>query len=226
MRALPRILAACVACATATDIVLITETLLLLSLDPRRGVLVMHRRGVGMQSLAAAALLADLIVLDRLRPAGRDDLVAESAMPAAHALLTEALQRLGTRSLTPAQALLRIGQGIRRLPQRVLDGLARRDLLHRIPNVRGLPALGVRYPLRSVQARQDAEQAARSAAGTPAAVRSLALLQLLDTAGLLTAFLDAGLHERAARALLGIESADAQDLGLLALARLRRALLD
>lgn len=226
MRALPRILVACGACATTTDTVLITETLLLLGLDPRRGVLVAQRRGVAMQSLAAAALLADLIVLDRLRPAGRDDLVAESAMPAAHVLLTEALQRLGTRSLTPAQALLRVGQGIHRLPQRVLDGLARRDLLHRIPNVRGLPALGVRYPLRSMQARQDAEQVARSAAGAPAAVRSLALLQLLDTAGLLTAFLDAGLHERATRALLGIESADAQNPGLLALARLRRALLD
>ncbi len=226
MRALPRILVACGACATTTDTVLITETLLLLGLDPRRGVLVAQRRGVAMQSLAAAALLADLIVLDRLRPAGRDDLVAESAMPAAHVLLTEALQRLGTRSLTPAQALLRVGQGIHRLPQRVLDGLARRDLLHRIPNVRGLPALGVRYPLRSMQARQDAEQVARSAAGAPDAVRSLALLQLLDTAGLLTAFLDAGLHERATRALLGIESADAQNPGLLALARLRRALLD
>ncbi|MDE1959110.1 MAG: GPP34 family phosphoprotein [Xanthomonadaceae bacterium] len=223
MRARPR---ASGAYTIAADAVLITETLLLLGLDPRRGVLAVQRRGVGMQGLSAAALLADLIVLDRLRPAGRGDLVAESAVPAAHVLLTEALQRLGTRSLTPAQALLRVGQGIHRLPQRVLDGLARRDLLHRIPNVRGFPALGVRYPLRSVQARQDAEQVARSAAGAPTTVRSLALLQLLDTAGLLTTFLDAGLHERATRALLGIESADPQDPGLLALARLRRALLD
>ena len=205
---------------------LIAETLLLLGLDPRRGVLVMRRRGVSVQSLTAAALLADLIALDRLHPAANEDLVAESAVPAAHVLLTEALRRLGTRSLTPAQALQRVEQGIHRLPQRVLDGLARRDLLHRIPNVRGLPALGVRYPLRSMQARQDAEQTARDAAASPATVRPLALLQLLDTAGLLTVFLDAALHERAVHALLGIESTARKDPGLLALARLRHALLD
>ena len=207
---------------------LIAETLLLLGLDPRRGVLVIRRRGVSVQSLTAAALLADLIALDLLHPAADGGLVAESSMPAAHALLTEMLQQLGTRSHAPAQALQRVAQGTRRLSQRVLDGLARRDLLHRIPNVRGLPALGVRYPLRSMQARQDAEQAVRAAAGAPTTVRALALLQLLDTAGLLTAFLDAALHERAAHALLGIESAThaQQDIGLLALARLRHTLLD
>ena len=205
---------------------LIAETLLLLGLDPKRGVLVVRRRGVSMQNLTAAALLAELIALDHLHATAADGLVAESAMPAAHALLTETLQQLGTRGHAPADALQRVAQGIRRLPQRVLDGLARRDLLHRVPNVRGLAALGVRYPLRSMQARQSAEQAAQAAAATPTTVRALALLQLLDTAGLLTAFLDAELHERATRALLDIESAATQDAGLQALARLRRALLD
>ncbi len=204
---------------------LIAETLLLLGLDPRRGVLVLRRRGVNVQSLTAAALLADLIALDRLHAAADGGLVAESTMPAAHALLTEPLQQLGTRSHAPAEALRRIAQGTRRLSQRVLDGLARRDLLHRVPNVRGLPALGVRYPLRSMQARQNAEHEAQAAAAAPTTVRALALLQLLDTAGLLTAFLDAELHERAVRALLGIEPAAAQDTTLLALARLRHALL-
>jgi hypothetical protein len=226
MRDPPRAFVACSACATATDTVLITETLLLLGLDPRRGVLELRRRGVNVQSLTAAALLADLIALDRLHPATDGGLVAESTMPAAHSLLTETLQQLGTRSHTPAEALQRVAQGTHRLSQRVLDGLARRDLLHRVPNVRGLPALGVRYPLRSMQARQNAEQAAQAAAGAPNTVRALALLQLLDTAGLLTAFLDAGLHERAARALLDIDPAAAQDAALLALSRLRHALLE
>lgn len=205
---------------------LIAERLLLLCLDPVHGTLRSERPDTPFGALCAATLLIELQVHGRLRYA-RDMLRAEASLPTAHPLLTAALRALGTAPQPAAEAVRLVEQALRPLPRRLLDTLARGDLVHRVARVPGLPFLGVRHPLRSVQAHNAAVHALREAARMPHDVAALGLLLGADLVGVMVRCLDAVAHARASAALLALERlpADAPE-GLAALAALRRTLLD
>ncbi len=182
-----------------------------------------------LRSVLAASLLADLVLAGRLHFAG-DAWRAEPDLPLAHPLLAGLQHALG-RGPHTARDVLRVACRQPALAQRLLDGLARRDIVHRIARLRPLPVLGWRYPPRSQQSlarvRADLEQAAAQSDST----EGLALLLLADAAALL-ARLDAARHGRAYAALAALDAPMPADTGsgdggtLIALAALRRTLLD
>jgi hypothetical protein len=96
------------------------------------------------------------------------------------------------------------------LPQRVLDALYRRDLVHRLESRDWLLRKRVRYPLRSMQARNEALQHLQSAAHQDDP-HGLALLMLADMSGLLAAHLQARDHEAAMQRLLALNAVGADD---------------
>lgn len=205
---------------------LIAERLLLLCLDPVRGTLHSPRPDTSFDALCAAAVLLDLHAQGRLRYA-RGLLRADASLPAAQPMLAAASTALGAVPHTAAEAMRRIEQTLRPLSRRLLDTLARGDLLHRVARVPGLPFLGMRHPLRSVQAHNAAVHALREAARTPDDTEALGLLLVADVAGVMARCLDAAAHARANAALLQLEHlpADAPE-GRATLAAVRRALLD
>jgi hypothetical protein len=97
------------------------------------------------------------------------------------------------------------------LPQQVLDGLFRRDLVHRHRQRDWLLRKRTRYPLRSMQARNEALQHLRDAVhrGNDDDLHGLALLILLDQCGLLSTNLQARDHERGMRRLLALDAVGA-----------------
>ncbi len=203
---------------------LLAERLALLLLDPRRGS-VRADSALRLQTLFGAALLADLALVGRLRArAGRCHM--DGALPPAHPLLSELQRLLGAGPLTASVCLARASHGLPRLRERLLDALARRDLVHRVPRIRLLPRAGLRYPLRSQQAHTQALTDLQHAARTATSGADYALLILADSAGLLRV-LPADLHGAAYAALGQLDSdAATQDENLAALALLRQALLD
>lgn len=205
---------------------LTAERLLLLCLDPMQGTLQSPRPDTSFDKLAAAAVLVDLQAHGRLRYA-RGLLRADASLPPAQPLLAAALAALGNAPRTAPEAMHQIEQALRPLARRLLDALARGDLLHRVARVPGLPLLGVRHPLRSVQAYNAAVHTLREAARDPGPTEALGLLLGADVAGVMARCLDAAAHARATAALLQLERlpADAPE-GLATLAAVRRALLD
>ena len=203
---------------------LLAERLALLLLEPRRGS-VPADSALHLQTLFGAALLADLVLIGRLRArAGRCHM--DDALPLAHPLLSELQRLLGAGPLSASVCLARTSHGLPRLRERLLDALARRDLVHRVPRIRLLPRAGLRYPLRSQQAHAQVLTELQHAARNAASSADYALLILADSAGLLRV-LPADLHS-AAYAALGQLDNDAATLdeNLAALALLRQALLD
>ncbi|MCK9366761.1 MAG: GPP34 family phosphoprotein [Metallibacterium scheffleri] len=203
---------------------LLTERLALLLLDPRRGTIQAHG-ALATQTLFAAALLADLTLTGRLQVEDahwRQD----SALPLAHPLLAELQRALGMGALPPQRALRLARRKLPQLRSRLLDGLARRDLLHRVPRIKWLPRAGHRYPLRSQQARDEVTTDLLRAANTSQSPADYALLLLADTAGLLNGLPPAA--HGAAYAALGVLDSSGANLApeMRALALLRRVLLD
>ena len=203
---------------------LLTERLVLLLLDPHRGTMQVQG-ALAAQTLFAAALLADLTLAGRLQAIGAE-WHQDSVLPLAHPLLAELQRALGTSALPPQRAL-RLAR--RKLPQlrcRLLDGLARRDLLHRVPRIKWLPRAGHRYPLRSQQARDEVAADLLRAANASEAPSDYALLLLADTAGLLKGLPPAA-HGAAYAALGVLDSTSANPVPeMRALALLRHVLLD
>jgi hypothetical protein len=144
----------------------------------------------------------------------------------AHPLLSEAAQLLQTPALA-LPALHLIAQRLDPLPQQVLEGLFRRDLMHRSQHRDWLLRKQVRYPLRSMQARNEALQHLRQAVhNDDDDLHGLALLLLADICGLLPPYLQARDHELAARRLLTLNGADSQATEVLQIfAAIRAALL-
>ena len=203
---------------------LLAERLALLLLDPRRGS-VQADSALHLQTLFSAALLADLVLLGRLR-ARAGHCYMDDALPPAHPLLSELQRLLGAGPLTASACLARVSHGLPRLRERLLDALARRDLVHRVPRIRLLPRAGLRYPLRSQQAHAQILADLQHAARTTTSGMDFALLILADSAGLLRV-LPADLHSAAYAALGQLDNdAATQDENLAALALLRQALLD
>ena len=190
---------------------LIAEHFFLIACDPRTGLPTWPRRRQEASLLAAAALVLDLVAQERLHL--RDGLLrAEMHLPLTHPLLSEALHLLQTHELQPLAALHLLAHRLNPLPQQILDGLFRRDLVHRSQTRDWLWRKQLRYPLRSVQARNEALHYLREAAQKDDdSLHGLALLMLADISGLLPLHLQAREHERATQRLLALNAPQTQE---------------
>jgi hypothetical protein len=189
---------------------LIAEHFFLIACDPRTGMPTWPHRQQEASLLAAAALVLDLVAQERLRL--HDGLLhADTHLPLTHPLLSQAHHLLQTHGLQPLPALRLLAHRLDPLPQQVLDGLFRRDLVHRSQIRDWLRRKQLRYPLRSVQARNEALQYLREAAQKDDGdLHGLALLMLADISGLLPLHLQARDHESAVRRLLALNDANAE----------------
>jgi len=205
---------------------LIAEHFFLIACDPRAGLPTWPRRTQGAPQLASAALLLDLATQRRLKM--HNALVhGDTRVPLNHPLLAEALHAIVHHPVTVVGALEAISRRLNPLVEKVLDGLFRRDLVHRNESRRWLLLRRVRYPLRSMQARNEAILSLRHAVHVEDDLHGLALLLLSDLSGLLPELLDAREHELATRRLLALNSNTNQstDDTLTILANVRAALL-
>src|SRR6202171_4302881 len=134
---------------------LIVEHFFLIACDPRAGLPTWPRRTQGAGLIAAAALALDLATVDRLH-LRQPILHADAQVPLPHPLLADALHVLAAHPLPPKAALELLVRRLHPLPEHVLEGLFRRDLVHRNESRRFLLRKQVRYPLRSMQARNEA----------------------------------------------------------------------
>jgi hypothetical protein len=203
---------------------LIVEHFFLIACDPSTGIPTWPRRTQGAAQLAAAALLLDLGIQNRLR-VSNTLLHADASVPLNHLLLSEAVRALAAHPLTTRAALELVERCLHPLPEQVLDGLVRRDILHRNESRGWLLRRRVRYPLRSVQARNEALQRLRHAARAESDMHGLGLLLLADISGALPEYLDAREHESATRHLLALDHTAATDDTHAAFASVRAALL-
>lgn len=187
---------------------LITEYFFLIACDPRNGQLAWPRQEQDASQLAAAALAMDLAAAERLQwNDGR--LHADAGFPLNNPLLTDAMHLLAVRDLAVDEGLSLLARQMAPLPQRVLDALFRRDLMHRLESRDWLLRKRVRYPLRSMQARNEALHHLQSAAHEDD-THGLALLMLADMSGLLATHLQARDHELAMQRLLALNTVAAE----------------
>lgn len=206
---------------------LIAEQLMLLLLDPARGELDVRHDATDPDRLAAAALLLDLAEQRNL--GHRNGHVAfQRRFPPGHPLLGVAGDALAAAGpgLPLTSALDLIETRARPVSRTLLEGLHRRDLLHRMRQPAWLPWAAWKYPLRSSQARNEALAILRNGAKrTP--LRGQGLLLLIDCAGRLAGFLDAAAHTRATASLLALSHRrDSADAAESLLAALRAALIE
>ena len=185
----------------------IAEQLMLLCIDPVRGEIETSRNHVDIDVLAAAALLLDLAEQKRLR-FNADFVAIETNLPVSHVQLMAAAQTLGGHGLGMEAALDLLVARMAPISRHLLDGLFRRDMLHRI-RASWWPGSGYRYPLRSLQARNEAimQVVAAIPPGAPT-LRGLGLLLLVDLAGGLATIVDGAAHEAATAKLLKLASID------------------
>lgn len=203
---------------------LIAERFVLLALDPHSGRITLARRDTRADVLCAAALLIELLLQQRLAVDAAQRWQVDTTLPSSQVLLSAAAAALAsTPAPTTADALRRVERRLAPLAGQLLEGLYRRDLLHRQRDWRFWSADALHYPLRSLQARNDAVQFLQQACDGGSAA-GLGLLLLADLAGILTTHLDASRHERANRLLLGLNAVDARS-ELYGLALLRAMLL-
>lgn len=206
--------------------VLIAEQLMLLSIDPARGVIQTSRNHVDIEVLAAAALLLDLAEQKRLR-FNADFVAIDTHLPVSHVLLTTAAHAIGDQGLRIDAALDLLVARMAPISRQLLDGLVRRDLLHRV-RASWWPGSGYRYPLRSLQARNEASTELMAATGTGSpTLRATGLLLLVDLAGCLANVLDGAVHGSATAKLLDLARIhDHENLDQRLLRSLRQTLLD
>ena len=180
---------------------LIAERLLLIACEPESGEVRWPREQPHPELIIAGAVASELITQRRL--ALQDGLfTADLQIPVVHPLLKAALHSLH-RDRYDGLALLRaIAHRMGPLRSRLLDTLFRRDILHRMTKRDFLLRKKVRYPVRSMQARNEAIEALSAASFNPRDVDGLALLFLTDAAGLLSATLRGQDHEDAIRRIL------------------------
>ena len=211
----------------AEGVVLIAEQLMLLLLDPERGELEVRRDATDPDRLAAAAILLDLAEQRNLGFRG-GHVAFLARFPSGHPVLTAAADvlRVAGPGLPMTSALDLIETRVARVSRSLLEGLHRRDLLHRQRRPAWWPWAAWKYPLRSSQARNEALAALR-AGSSRGVLREYGLLLLIDCAGRLPGLLDAAAHTRAAAILLELghhrPRMDATDA---LLGAMRTALLD
>lgn len=206
---------------------LIAEQLVLLLLDPARGEIDVRHDATDPDRLAAAALLLDLAEQRNLTH--RNGHVAfQRRFPSGHPLLNTAGDALASAGpgLPLAAALDLIETRVRSTARTLLEGLHRRDVLHRMRRPAWWPWAAWRYPLRSAQARNEAISVMRNGAAR-APLREHGLLLLIDCAGRLPGFLDAAAHARATASLLALgHRREPEDTADALLSALRATLLE
>jgi hypothetical protein len=206
--------------------VLIAEQLMMVLLDPERGELDVRRDATDPDHLATAALLLDLA--EQRSIDHRDGRIAfRMRMPLRHPLLDIAGEALATAGpgLPIGSALDLIETRTRPVSRTLLDGLHRRDLLHRLRRPAWWPFARWRSPLRSLQARNEALTVMRGGVRR-SRLREEGLLLLADSAGRLPHFLDAATHARATATLLALGAPqEHRDADAALLATLRATLL-
>lgn len=199
---------------------------MLLALDPVSGGLRLPHPDTDPDLLCAAGLLIDLLLQQRLRAEAPDRLHIDASLPSNHSLLTAAAEAMATASKPDAAtAILQVRRRLGGLTHDLLEGLYRRDFLHRVRDWRFWRNDSLRFPLRSAQARNDAAGSLQQACDHPADMAGLGLLLLADVAGVMPLHLDARHHERASRILLGLNGMVIDDSPRAALALIRSALL-
>jgi hypothetical protein len=209
---------------------LIAERILLMACDPMSGEALWPRERPHPDLVIAGAIAAELVTHDRL--ALKNGLfTADLQIPTGHPLLKSALQSLHEERLDGAALLRAISSRMSPLRSRILDGLFRRDILHRVSKRDFLLRQKVRYPVRSMQARNEAVDALRTAANAndesgERDVNGLALLFLTEAAGLLSVMLKAKEHEQARKRILVLNDVTSRSSETLrGLAYIRAALI-
>jgi hypothetical protein len=162
---------------------IIAEQLVLLALDPERGVPARGIRGDALARGACACLLADLVLSRRVARRGRG-IARLDDLPDFNPLLESAGRALPTGEIGVPQALVRIASATGRLVPRLLDSLVSRDVLHR--QRRAL--LLSRHPVRSMQALREVHNRLHEVAREPQpSAPAIALAMLADRSGVLEA---------------------------------------
>jgi hypothetical protein len=206
---------------------LIAEQLMLLLLDPERGELDVRYDATDPDRLGAAALLLDLA--DQRNLGHRNGYIAyHPRFPSGHPLLVAAGEALAAAGpgVPLGAALDLIETRTRPVARALLEGLHRRDLLHRLRRPAWWPWARWKYPLRSSQARNEALTSLRNGAQR-GPLRDPGLLILIDCAGRLAGFLDAAAHTRATASLLALgHHQESGDANASLLAALRATLLE
>jgi hypothetical protein len=181
---------------------LIAEHFFLIACDPRSGMLTWPRRDQDAGELVAASLLVDLAAHERVHL--HDGLLrTDSQLPSNYPLLGEAMHLLAEEKTTVAGGIDLIARKMSPLPPKILDALFRRDFMHRIEYRDWRLRRRLRYPLRSVQARNEALKSLQSAAHADDP-HGLALLMMADVTGILAKHLNAHDHAPAVQRLLAL----------------------
>ena len=204
---------------------LIAERLLLIACDPDTGEALWPREQPHPDLITAGAIAAELVTHGRL--ALKNGLfVGDLHIPTGHPLLKSALQSLHEERLDGLALLRTIANRMSPLRSRILEGLFRRDILHRVAKRDFLLRQRVRYPVRSMQARNEAIEALRTVTPGNHDLNGLALVFLTEVAGLLGVSLKARDHEEAERRILVLNDVTSHSSETLrGLAYIRSALL-
>lgn len=191
---------------------LIAEQLMLLCVDPEVGDFNGSRSHADANTLCAAALILDLFEQRRLRYQGRH-IVIEPLLPTTHPQLAAAAQVLAgpDNGLPVSAAIELLGDRLNPISRQLLESLFRRDVLHRVRDS-WLPWSKVHFPLRSIQARNEASAQLRKAATADTeTLRGMGLLMLTDLAGQLEQNLIGDTHEVAMSRLLQLRGVPAEN---------------
>jgi hypothetical protein len=204
---------------------LIAERLLLIACEPESGEALWPRKQPHPDLITAGAIAAELVTQGRLTL--KDGLfVADLQIPTGHPLLKASLQSLHADRLDGIGLLRAIANRMSPLRNRILDGLFRRDILHRVAKRDFLLRQKIRYPVRSMQAHNEAIEALHMAAHSDHDMNGLALLFLTELAGLLNVMLKAHDHDAAKQRILVLNDVTSHSSeALLGLAYIRSALL-
>ncbi len=187
---------------------LIAEQLMLLCVDPKSGDYDGSRSRADENMLCAAALILDLFEQRRLRFQGRH-LVIEPLLPTTHPQLAAAAQVLAgpVNGLPVSAAIELMVARLNPLGRRLLESLFRRDVLHRVRQS-WLPWSKLHFPLRSIQARNEASKQLQNAAfADHGSLRGMGLMMLTDLAGQLDRNLVGDSHAVAMTKLLHLRGA-------------------
>jgi hypothetical protein len=204
---------------------LIAEQLLLIACEPVSGEPLWPREQPSPDIITAGAVAAELVTQRRLSL--KDGLfTADRQIPLMHPLLKSALQSLPDDRFDAKGLLRTLASRMSPIRNRILDGLFRRDILHRVTQRKFVVLKKMLYPIRSMQARNEAIEAMHVAPANPSDVNGLALLFLVEAAGLLTVSMKAQDHENAHKRILVLNNVTSKSSETMrGLANIRAALI-
>lgn len=176
---------------------------MLLCVDPQRGDFNGLRSRADVNMLSAAALILDLHEQRRLLYKGRH-IAIEALLPTTHPQLASAAQVLSSpvNGLPAAAAIELLVARLNPISLHLMESLFRRDVLHRVRES-WWPWSRLHFPLRSIQARNEASsQLQHAAMADLTSLRGMGLLMLTELAGQLELNLTGAAHEAAQSKLL------------------------